>query len=140
MTEPISVVRQTTFNSASTEPIVSSGKENRIRRGNIELPVVEDSSKQPTAAGAWQKQAHTVLDGDSHHIHFTNEPRVPIYSKGPPSSYGDSELGILSDVGLIGDSDTETLTSANTFRPILSLSTSKKATKKEPRIKVPSTK
>ncbi|XP_005104416.1 coiled-coil domain-containing protein 39 [Aplysia californica] len=130
MTEPISVVRQTTFNTEP--PLDRSVNDNRIRRGNIDLPIVDDRpvwAPQPT-------HALTALDTDFRKVHIGRGARVNI-SRAPPSSYGDSsELDILSDVGIAGDSDTDTHASVKTT---LSQSARQKI-RREPRIKVPNAK
>lgn len=111
MTEQISVVRQTTFN---TEPTDIHSPDKIIRRGNIQLPVVDDTK---------HLQAHQSTTDDN--VQTISGQRRD-----------DSEVEIFSDVGLVDDADTDLPVPLHN---VLSVSSRKKL-KKEPRIKVPSSK
>ncbi|RUS81768.1 hypothetical protein EGW08_010460 [Elysia chlorotica] len=167
MNEPVSVARQATFNTEPVELEDSPTSDGSIQRGNIKLPVVTDSldtgakldSSEPTSSsGKQQLQPSLTSSTRSSPIYASGSTsfkefranvlknarpsRAPVLGSHHtyPASLGAdtaSELDILSDVGLAGDSDTDAPPPSGFS---LSLSARKKIPKGEPRIKIPSAK
>ncbi|GFO38425.1 filamin a-interacting protein 1-like [Plakobranchus ocellatus] len=165
MSEPVSVARQATFSTEPADD--TSLSEGSIRRGNIHIPVVTDTvgletnlSNLDPAAPSNREQLHPSLasstrsspiyaaGGTSFKEFRANVLKNARPSRGaflasqpsrPPSLGGDttSELDILSDVGLAGDSDTDAPPPSGLS---LSVSARRKIPKGEPRIKIPSAK
>ncbi|KAK3802067.1 hypothetical protein RRG08_064660 [Elysia crispata] len=165
MNEPVSVARQATFNTDPVED--SPVTDGSIRRGNIQLPVVTDnldagdklnSVESSSFSGKQQLQPSLTSSTRSSPIYASGGPsfkefradvlknarpsRAPVLGLQPnrPASLGGdtaSELDILSDVGLAGDSDTDAPPPSGLS---LSLSARRKLPKGEPRIKIASAK
>ncbi|GFS18738.1 hypothetical protein ElyMa_005014700 [Elysia marginata] len=165
MNELVSFTRQTTFNIEPAETtVVSDGS---IHCKSIQLPVGADhldveakinkgetnkssrkQSLQTSLASSTSSSPIYASGGNSFKEFRANAlrnfrpSRAPVLGLQPnrPASLGGdtlSELDILSDVGLAGDSDTDAQPPPGLA---LSLSARKKLSKGEPRIKVPSAK